>query len=99
MLAFLRLLVAFAILVMLLPDWPASAQGLAGASRLPSAASGDTSTWSWLVGLVTGMILMAAARVRWRELPTRIVAFLRSQSHRAGWAALGLCYTCILLFF
>jgi hypothetical protein len=96
MIAFLRLLIAFTIVMLLLPDLPVAAQG--SASVRP-ATSGDGSTWSWLIGLVTGMVLMTAARVRWRELPARFAAFARANRHRAGWAFMGVCYTCILVFY
>jgi hypothetical protein len=99
MLAFLRLLIAFAVIVLLLPELPAAAQGVAASGARPATGAGDTSAWSWLIGLLTGMVLMTAARIRWRELPQRLVAFVRAQRHRAGWALVGVCYTCILVFY
>lgn len=94
MLSFLRLILAFALAMALLPDWPAHAFALAAAPAGESA--GYT---SWMIGLVCGVIITVAARIRWRDLPARAMNWLRDQSTRAGWATLGLCYTWILVFY
>lgn len=92
--SFLRLLVAFALAMILLPDWPASA------AVVKSGSAGEASSQtSWMLGLVCGVVLTIAARVRWCDLPQRLGQWLREQSVRAGWAALGLCYTWVLLFY
>lgn len=94
MLSFLRLTLAFALAMALLPDWPADAAPAATGSAAEPA--GYT---SWMLGLVCGIVITIAARIRWRDLPTRTIAWLRNQSARAGWATLGLCYTWILVFY
>lgn len=93
MMSFIRLLLAFALAMLLLPDWPADAAPA-------SAATTETSSHTaWLVGLVCGVIITIAARIRWRDLPSRVAHWLRDQSARAGWAAMAVCYTWILLFY
>ncbi len=93
MMSFIRLLIAFALAMLLLPDWPADA-------ATTSAATPDTSSHTaWLVGLICGVIITIAARIRWRDLPSRMAHWVRDQSTRAGWAAMAMCYTWILLFY
>lgn len=93
MMSFLRLLIAFALAMLLLPDWPADA-------ATTSATTPDTSSHTaWLVGLICGVIITIAARIRWRDLPSRMAQWVCDQSTRAGWAAMAMCYTWILLFY
>jgi hypothetical protein len=94
MMSFLRLLLAFAMVMALLPDWPANAFTVVSATAKESA--GYT---SWMLGLLCGIVLTIAARVHWRDLPRRAVDWVRGQSARAGWATLGLCYAFILAFY
>lgn len=94
MMSFLRLILAFALAMALLPDWPANAVSLAAAPTNEPAGY-----MSWMIGLICGVVITIAARIRWRDLPTRAMTWLRDQSARAGWATLGLCYTWILVFY
>lgn len=93
--SFLRLLLAFALAMILLPDWPADA-----ATTPVTTPAGETSSHAaWMFGLVSGIVITIAARVRWRDLPHRFAQWMRDQSRRAGWATLGLCYAWVLLFY
>lgn len=93
MMSFLRMILAFALAMALLPEWPAHA-----AFAAAQAADGGGYT-SWILGLVCGVVLTIAARVHWRDLPRRASEWVRHQSARAGWASLGLCYAWILVFY
>lgn len=100
MISFLRLLLAFVVAMLLLPEWSADAAVTAAAAAAGAAAVNETSNhMAWMFGLISGVAITIAARVHWRDLPHRLAEWVRGQSKRAGWAVLGMCYAWVLLFY
>lgn len=94
MISFLRLLLAFVVAMLLLPEWSADAAVTAAA-----AVNETSSHMAWMFGLISGVAITIAARVHWRDLPHRLAEWVRGQSKRAGWAVLGMCYAWVLVFY
>ena len=64
-------------------------------------ASGSIGAWTlaWVTGLICGIVMMVLATVGWRDLPARILTWMRLQRRNAGWAILGAASLAVLAFY
>ena len=72
------------------------------ANAAPATVSTDMfGAWTiaWVIGLLSGVVLMVFTTFDWRRLPTHALIWLRQQRRNAGWAVLSVVSIAVLAFY
>jgi hypothetical protein len=75
------------------------AMGLAGPAVAATEPASGTSAVAWILGVLSGVALMAAVKIDWQDLPYRTLVWVRRQRIDMQWAAFGaVCIGVLVLY-